>query len=129
VSALLAGNACLVVASPVLDAAIRALREAGVPPSALREAPGDASTLLALAARREVAFAATDAGRPFTRALYRALGPTVEGQRSLKALLSRLDGPQPGEPGFARRFAWPRVVAVRTLRHGADLALETAAER
>ena len=29
-----------------------------------------------------------------------------------------------GLSGFLRRFAWPKVVAVRTLRHGADLALE-----
>ncbi|MFN8637879.1 MAG: hypothetical protein U0360_00085 [Dehalococcoidia bacterium] len=28
--------------------------------------------------------------------------------------------------GFLRRFAWPRVVAVRTLRHGADLAIEAS---
>jgi hypothetical protein len=41
-------------------------------------------------------------------------------------MLSPLDGAQPGEPGFLRRFAWPKVVAVRTLRHGADLALEAA---
>ena len=66
-------------------------------------------------------------GRPaLAGALWRALGPTVEGQRSLKGLLSPLDGAQPGEPGFLRRFAWPKMVAVRTLRHGADLALEAA---
>jgi hypothetical protein len=42
----------------------------------------------------------------------------------LKALLSPLDGAQPGEAGFLRRFALPKVVAIRTLRHGADLALD-----
>jgi hypothetical protein len=41
----------------------------------------------------------------------------------VKSLLSPLDGPQPGEPGFVRRFVWPVVLAVRTLRHGADLDL------
>ena len=74
-----------------------------------------------------VAGAATDGGPTVAAAVYRALGPTVPGQRGLKALLSRLDGPQPGEPGFVQRFAHPRVVAVRTLRHGADLAIAGAA--
>jgi hypothetical protein len=71
-----------------------------------------------------VAFAAIDTAGPLADTLRRDLAPTAEGQRSLKALLSPLDGPQPGEPGFLRRFALAKVVAIRTLRHGADLALE-----
>ena len=52
----------------------------------------------------------------------------MDGQRSLKALLSPLDGAQPGEAGFLRRFTWPKVTAIRTLRHGADLAIELSEE-
>lgn len=53
----------------------------------------------------------------------RAIAPVADGQRGLKTLLSPLDGPQPGEAGFVQRFAWPKVMATRTLRHGANLAL------
>ena len=129
-AALLAGNAVVVAESAPLAPAIAALREAGAPDEVLRVEPGGIDgtegieRLLALAASPAVAFAATDAGPALTAELYRRLGPTVAGQRSLKALVSALDGPQPGEPGFVRRFAWPKVVAVRTLRHGAELSLE-----
>ncbi|MSQ42275.1 MAG: hypothetical protein EXR65_04485 [Dehalococcoidia bacterium] len=41
----------------------------------------------------------------------------------------RLPAAVVGEAGFIRRFAWAKVVAVRTLRHGAELALEAAAPR
>jgi hypothetical protein len=75
-----------------------------------------------------VTFVATDAGPVLTRDLQGALGATPAGARSLKVLLSPLDGPQPGDEGFARRFAWEKVVAVRTLRHGADLALEATGD-
>ena len=72
--------------------------------------------------------AQTGAG-PASDALHAVLGPTREHQRFLKALLGPLDGAQPGEPGFLRRFAWPRVIAMRTLRHGADLSLDGVADR
>ena len=121
---LLAGNSALVVDSPRLATAVDVLLRAGVPGEVLRMESGDLGRLLAAAAAPEVALAAIDGGPAVVRALWRELGPTVEGQRSLKALLSPLDGPQPLEPGFLRRFAWPKVVAVNTLRHGADLALE-----
>ena len=121
---LLAGNAAAVFDSPALAPAAAALLRAGVPAEVLRLEEGGLRQMLALASAPEVAFAAVDGGPALCRALCRALGPTAEGQRSLKALLSPLDGPQPGEPGFLRRFAWPKTVAVRTLRHGADLALE-----
>ena len=121
---LLAGNSALVVDSPRLATAVDALLRTGVPGEVLRMESGDLGRLLAAAAAPEVALAAIDGGPAVARALWRELGPTVEGQRSLKALLSPLDGPQPLEPGFLRRFAWPKVVAVNTLRHGADLALE-----
>ena len=123
---LLAGNAAAVIDSPPLTPVVTALLRAGVPAEMLQAEDGGVERLLALAAAPEVAFAAIDGGPALARTLWRALGPTVEGGRSLKALLSPLDGPQPGEPGFLRRFAWPKVVAVRTLRHGADLALEAA---
>jgi delta 1-pyrroline-5-carboxylate dehydrogenase len=128
-SALVAGNAVAVLDSPALATTIEALLVAGVPASVLHPALGDLGTLLAMAEEPWVAFAATDAGPALTRGLYGRLGPTAEGQRSLKALFSPLDGPQPGEPGFLHRFAWPKVIAVRTLRHGADLAIEATAPR
>ncbi|MSQ36427.1 MAG: aldehyde dehydrogenase family protein [Dehalococcoidia bacterium] len=121
-AALLAGNAMAVFDSPDLAPTVEALLAAGVPPDVLATG-GDLAALLAAAHAPRVSFAATDSGPALARALYRRLGPTPPGQRDLKALLSALDGPQPGEPGFLHRFAWPRVVAVRTLRHGADLAL------
>ncbi|MDA0353024.1 MAG: aldehyde dehydrogenase family protein, partial [Chloroflexi bacterium] len=121
---LLAGNACLVADSPALAAVVQACLEAGVPPEVLRYVDGGASVLRGLAADPRVAFAAVDAIGPLTDALRRYLASTAAGQRSLKALISPLDGPQPGEPGFLHRFALPKVIAIRTLRHGADLALE-----
>lgn len=123
-SALLAGNAVAVFDSPALAPTIEALRHASVPASVLAEVSGGIPALLATAEAPATAFTATDAGPALSRALACRLGPTADGQRSLKALISPLDGLQPEERGFAQRFAWPRVVAVRTLRHGADLAIE-----
>ena len=124
-AALLAGNPVAVFDASRLATAIEALRRAGLPERVV-QAGGDLAAMIAAAARPEVAFAAIDGGPELARTLYARLGPTVAGQRSLKALLSPLDGPQAGEPGFLRRFALPKTVAVRTLRHGADLALEVA---
>ena len=84
---------------------------------------GGLAALLELAAAPRVAFAAIDAGPSLTRALAERLGPTAPGQHSLKALVSPRDGSQPGEDGFLRRFAWPKLVAIRTLRHGTELDL------
>jgi len=123
---LLAGNACLVIDSPELIETINACLEAGVPPEVLRYVDGGPPMLRALAAAPGVAFAAVDVAGGLVDALRRDLAGATEDQRSLKALLSPLDGPQPGEAGFLRRFALPKVVAIRTLRHGADLALESA---
>lgn len=123
-AALLAGNSLGLYDSRGLYPVTEALLRAGLPPGIVQPDPGGLGAMLDAARRPEVAFAATDGGSGLARALYRELGPTAEGQRSLKALLSRLDGPQAGEPGFVRRFAWPKVVAVRTLRHGADLGLD-----
>ena len=124
-AALLAGNPVAVFDASRLATAIEALREAGVPEEVV-QAGGDLAAMIAAAARPEVAFAASDGGPELARTLYARLGLSVAGQRSLQALLSPLDGPQAGEPGFLRRFALPKTVAVRTLRHGADLALEVA---
>ena len=121
---LLAGNGLALFDSRGLYPVTEALLRAGLPPEVVRPDPGGLGAMLVAARRAEVAFAATDGGPALARALHRELGPTAPGQRSLKALLSRLDGPQAGEPGFVRRFAWPKLVAVRTLRHGADLGLD-----
>ena len=124
VAPLLAGNSLVLFDSRSTYPVTAALRRAGLPPGVAQPDPGGLGAMLAAARRAEVAFAASDGGPALARALHRELGATVPGQRSLKALLSRLDGPQAGEPGFVRRFAWPKVVAVRTLRHGADLGLD-----
>ena len=128
-AALLAGNACLVADSPASLPVIHALHESGVPDTALRYLDAGVETMLARAQDPRVAIAITDVSGPATDALHAALGPTREHQRFLKALLGPLDGAQPGEPGFLRRFAWPMVIAVRTLRHGADLSLDGVADR
>ena len=126
---LLAGNGLTLFDSRGLSPVTEALLRAGLPPGVVQLDPGGLGAMLATAGRPVVAFAATDAGPALARALHRQLGPTAPGQRSLKTLVSRLDGPQAGEPGFVRRFAWPKVVAVRTLRHGADLGLDPAGAR
>ena len=126
---LLAGNSLTLFDSRGLYPVTEALLRAGLPPGVVQSDPGGLSAMLGSARRPAVAFAATDAGPALARALHRQLGPTAPGQRSLKTLVSRLDGPQAGEPGFVRRFAWPKVVAVRTLRHGADLGLDPVGAR
>ncbi len=122
---LLAGNVVGVFDAATVATVIAALRVGGIPPNVLFALDGGLPSMLATATLPAVAFAASDAGPAIARALHASLGPTATGQRGLKALLSSLDGPRPGEQGFVQRFASPRVVAIRTLRHGADLALET----
>ena len=121
---LVAGNSVAVVAAPHLGPLVEALQHEGVPEDVLTVARGD---VVARAGEAWVDLVVTDSGASTCRAAYQALGPTAEGRTALKSLLSPLDGAQPGEPGFVQRFAWPRVIATRTLRHGADLALESRA--
>ncbi len=125
-SVIAAGNAALVVRTPAVEPAARALLDAGVPPEVLALIEASPGALPPLAARPEVDCAVVDTAGALATGVARALGPAPEGARGPRALISPLDGARPGEAGFARRFAWPRVVAVRTLRHGADLALEEA---
>jgi hypothetical protein len=68
-----------------------------------------------------VAFVAGALDEPARQRLAARLGQPWDGQRWIKALLTLDDGPAPGESGFLRRFALPKTIAVRTLRHGADL--------
>ena len=133
---LLAGNAVAVIDAAPVATLIAALRVGGVPAHVLLALDGGIPAMLAAAGSdmtrsevtgpHEVAFATSDGGPALARALHERLGPTYEGQRGLKAQIGTLEGPQPGERGFVQRFAWPRVVAIRTLRHGADLAIETS---
>jgi len=120
---LAAGNGVCAAGGPRLLPVLEALRQCGTPPSALQIVPGepDPAELLALARSPRVDFAASDGGDAPARALHEAMGATPPGSRGLKALLSALEGPQPGEPGFSQRFAWPRTLAICTLRHGAEL--------
>ncbi|MGE0135076.1 MAG: proline dehydrogenase family protein [Dehalococcoidia bacterium] len=124
VATLVAGNSAAVIEAPRLREVVEALRRDGVPGDVIAHLEGGDDAIPSLAGQAWVDFVATDAGVRTCSAVYGALGPTEEGPASLKALVSPLDGPQPGEAGFVRRFAWPRAIAVRTLRHGADLALE-----
>ncbi|MGE0228232.1 MAG: proline dehydrogenase family protein [Dehalococcoidia bacterium] len=121
---LVAGNSAAVIDIPHLREVVQALRREGVPEGVLAHLETGGDAIPSLAGQAWVDFVATDAGSSTCGAVYRALGPTKEGRASLQALISPLDGPQPGEAGFVRRFAWPRAIAIRTLRHGADLALE-----
>jgi RHH-type proline utilization regulon transcriptional repressor/proline dehydrogenase/delta 1-pyrroline-5-carboxylate dehydrogenase len=127
-AALLAGNAVGILDAATLATALAALRLGGVPVEASLALPGGVPALLAAADTATVDFVATDGGPSLARALTALLGPTLDGARGLRPLLSPFDGPQPVEPGFLHRFAWPRVIAIRTLRHGADLALEPSRE-
>jgi len=124
---LLAGNGLVVVTTPspaaFAEVLVGALHRAGVPRAAL--ALADPNTTLEALAASPLHFAAVDLDLERTRSLYRVLGVTEEdsGQRWLKALLSVSEGPGPAEAGFLRRFANPKAVAIRTLRHGAELEL------
>ncbi|MFQ6029875.1 MAG: aldehyde dehydrogenase family protein, partial [Dehalococcoidia bacterium] len=126
-AALLAGNGVVALAwdrlYPVAGWLVDQLWQAGVPEEVLALAP--ANTPPATVAAGPVNFAAADLKIEATRTLYQVLGITneEEGQRWLKALISMDEGIRPGEPGFLRQFALPKAVAVRTLRHGADLEL------
>ena len=126
---LAAGNGLVVPASPgyapLAGLLVEALHESGVPDRVLALALED--SLLSLAAG-PLQFAATDLGLGATRELHVVLAVTheSEGQDWVKALISVADGLAPGEHGFLRQFALPRTVAVRTLRHGAQLDLPSA---
>jgi RHH-type proline utilization regulon transcriptional repressor/proline dehydrogenase/delta 1-pyrroline-5-carboxylate dehydrogenase len=124
---LLAGNGVVVVttARPYGFARwlVDVLHEVGVPKDVVRLAPPHASA--AALASEAIHFAAVDVNLSATQSIYSALGPTPEesGQTWLKALISMGEGPRPGEPGYLRLFAHPKAIAIRTLRHGADLAI------
>jgi hypothetical protein len=77
-----------------------------------------------------VTFAAVDAGLALTQYIYMLLADaSATGEAPLlKALITSNDGPGIGEPGFLRRFALPKTVAIRTLHLGADLELPDTRE-
>ena len=126
--ALLAGNGVVVATGetgrPLAARLVSALHEAGVPGDSLMLAP-PGTDRRSLAAG-PVRFVASDLSLEATRELHAVAAVTHEdaGQRWLKALISVGDGPLPGEPGFLRQFAHPRVVAVQTIRHGAQLEFD-----
>ncbi|MBI4304646.1 MAG: proline dehydrogenase family protein [Chloroflexi bacterium] len=126
---LLAGNG-LALAPPsklraVSKVLVCCLHRAGVPRSALVEAPSRGTEAAISLASEMFHFAVTDMPLEETRRVCERLGETreAEGQKWVKALISMPEGPQPGEPGFVRLFAIPKTIAIRTLRHGADLEL------
>jgi len=124
-AALLAGNGIVVATAPVLHGAARALvqalRRSGVPAQCLALLEGTDIPDTVPPGRFD--FIAADVALPRARRLAASLARRYPGQRNMPAFLSEADGPGLDEPGFLRRFALPRTIAIRTLRHGADLAL------
>jgi len=130
--AVLAGNGVVVVVQaarrPAAAALVEALHECGIPWSALCLAPVGLD-IAAAVQHPELTFAAADLGIEAARDLYRMLGEASAAPEAstLKALITLTDGPNPTQPGFLRRFALPKTVAVQTLHLGADLELLTNA--
>lgn len=126
---LLAGNGLIVAPAialqPLAMVLLRALHRAGVPREVLGIAPHGGPEAAVWLANDMFHFAVTDMGIEETARIYKRLGVTREeqGQRWIKALISMQDGRRPGEEGFLRQFALPKAIAIRTLRHGADLEL------
>jgi RHH-type proline utilization regulon transcriptional repressor/proline dehydrogenase/delta 1-pyrroline-5-carboxylate dehydrogenase len=128
VGSLLAGNGVVVRPEPTQRSLIarlfESLRRFGVPDGVAILAPEsfDAASGVALP---QVTFAAVDLCEDETRAVYRLLADASAMPESpyLEALITLADGPAPDQPGFLRRFALPKTVAVRTLHLGADLEL------
>jgi RHH-type proline utilization regulon transcriptional repressor/proline dehydrogenase/delta 1-pyrroline-5-carboxylate dehydrogenase len=124
--ALLAGNGVLVIPGAehrsAAERLAQALWDAGVPTTSLVLS---ADGMVPIA---QVSFALVDVCLDTARELACRLAAQHPGQRELKALLSLADGPRPGEPGFLRRLALPRTIAIRTLRHGADLTVPVLGE-
>ena len=98
--------------------------EAGVPATAATLAPAELD-LAATIALPAITFAAVDAGVDAGRKVYRMLAGSsaTPDCPHLKALISVTDGPSPEQPGFLRRFALPKTIAVRTRHLGAELDL------
>jgi RHH-type proline utilization regulon transcriptional repressor/proline dehydrogenase/delta 1-pyrroline-5-carboxylate dehydrogenase len=128
IGALMAGNGVIIVPDRqrrrLVELLLAALQRAGLPAGAARLAPEGFDIAAAVALPR-VTFAAVDLGEGAARQLYRLLGDASATPEApyLKALIALADGPAPDEPGFLRRFALPKTVAVRTLHLGADLEL------
>jgi hypothetical protein len=124
---LLAGNGLIIASGPGPRAAaqlmVDCLIDSGVPEEVVSLAPTGLQP--AVLAAGPINFAGVDLTREGTQAVYRVLGVTREeaGQLWLKALISLTEGPRPGDIGFLRWFALPKTIAVKTLRHGADLEL------
>lgn len=124
-AALLAGNGVLLAAPHALGPAAMALlaasRRAGIPPTALTLLPPGQLPDEVPAGRFD--FIAADVAPVRATSLSASLARRHTGQRGIPAFLSVTDAPAAGAPGFVRRFAIPRTIASRILRHGADLAL------
>ena len=125
---LLAGDGIVVLPDParrpLAELILAALRQCGVPVTVAVLAPADLD-LGATVSLPSVTFAAIDVGLEQARTLYRLLGDASAAPESshLKALITLTDGPAPEQPGFLRRFALPKTVAIQTLHLGAELEL------
>jgi len=128
VAPILAGNGIAVSTgsqhATLAGVVVRALLTCGVPDQSLRLMSGEFGLQRTLELPR-VTFAAVDACRARTQQIYEILARASATPESpnLKALITLTDGPRPDQPGFLRRFALPRTVAVRTLHLGAELEL------
>lgn len=122
-AALLAGNGVVLAVPHVLGRAalalVLALRRAGVPPTSLVLLP--TGQLPDTVPDGRFNFIAADVSLTRAGLLAASLARQHAGQRAIPAFMSVTDAPAPGEPEFLRRFTIPRTIAIRTLRHGADL--------
>ena len=120
-AALLAGNGLTVLGPPVAGECVQALLDAGIPASSLRF-EADRSALVALA-HGAYHFAAGDLPLATLQPLRMALAENRPGIPAFRVWIGNEDGPVPGSPGFLRRFALPKAVAINTLRHAVDLGI------
>lgn len=119
---LLAGNGALLAPAPMhqqlCEAFVSQLVRAGVPKSALKMAP---ESSLKDIAGSTVAFVVADLPADLIHELYACLAETKEGELNIRALFTPQDMIRPGEDGFLRQFALPKMIAIRTMRRGADI--------
>jgi RHH-type proline utilization regulon transcriptional repressor/proline dehydrogenase/delta 1-pyrroline-5-carboxylate dehydrogenase len=119
-AALLAGNGLAITGPVATQHLASALLAAGVPPGCLVSA-GDVDP--AQLAGQPFHFATGELDIESLRGLRVGLAENRPQVRAFRPWIGADGGPLPGEPGFVRRFALPKTVAINTLRHAVDLGM------